>query len=75
VGSHWEKPASLLVSVAVDEVLKGNAPNTLNATSPCALPVKNGEAVVVINGEGGSLVYPMEIYEKDLRSVLNDVHQ
>jgi hypothetical protein len=75
VGSHWEEPASLLVSVAVDEVLKGHAQKALNATSPCALPVKNGEAVVVINGEGRSLVYPIDIYEKDLRSALNGVRR
>jgi hypothetical protein len=75
VSSHWEEPANLLVRVAVDEVLKGNAPNALDATSPCALPVKNGEAVVVINSEGRSLAYPMEIYGKDLGSALSDVRR
>jgi hypothetical protein len=71
--SRWVQPATLLVHVAVENVIKGRAPTALDATSPCALPVKDGETVIVFNNDGESLVYPIAVYEQDLRSALHSV--
>jgi hypothetical protein len=71
MGSRWIQPATLLVHVAVEGVIKGSAPNTLDAASPCALPVKDGEIVIVFNNDAQSQAYPTEIYEQDLRSALH----
>jgi len=75
MSSHWIEPSTLIVRVAVKGVVKGNAPNSLEATSPCALPVKDGETVVVFNIDGQSLVYPTEVYEQDIQSALHGARQ
>lgn len=48
----------LLLRVVQTERLKGNAPHIVEAVSPCALPIKAGERVVVSHSSGGYGVYP-----------------
>lgn len=74
-GSHWIEPSTLLVRIAVVKVIKGSSPSVIEAASPCALPVKDGETVIVFNSEGRTLVYPTKIYGQDLNAALIDVHQ
>lgn len=63
VSSDWDKPTErLLVRVAVTDVRKGNALDMLVATSPCRVPIKKDEAVVVLQIQSKFLVYPAEFY-------------
>lgn len=50
--SHWTEPATLQVRVVVEKTIKGDAPNSLYAISPCELPIEDGESVVVFNIDG-----------------------
>ena len=57
----------MLVKVQVLEVLHGKAPATVTAVSPCRLPLKRGERVVVGTYEGRRAAYPADMYEQSFR--------
>ncbi|GLQ91576.1 hypothetical protein [Dyella acidisoli] len=69
--SRWVPPSRLLVRVTVNQVIKGLAPNSLEAISLCALPVEDSEDVVVFNLDGDLLAYPEKIYGQDIRSAIS----
>jgi len=74
VSSRWMPPMNLLVRVSVNKVIKGHAPRSLEATSLCALPVEDGENVVVFNVDGDLFVYPEKIYGQDIRSAISGMY-
>jgi hypothetical protein len=59
----------LLVRVQVLEVIHGKAPATVTAVSPCHLPLKPGERVLVATYSGRRAVYPADWYEQSFRTV------
>jgi hypothetical protein len=80
ISSRWsdERP-NLKVRVKVTEVLRGRASGEIFAISPCALPIKNGERVVVVQYKDGQydykqVVYTAEMAEKVLRAGLRAGH-
>lgn len=59
----------LRVTVRVNEALRGIAPTEISATSPCALPIREGErVVVVVFKQGYRAVYPSDLAEEALRA-------
>ena len=67
--SHRRADTSyLMVSVKVTEILKGSPPDSLEAISPCDLPINEGERVVVLKSITQFLVYPAETYERIVRA-------
>lgn len=80
ISSRWsdERP-HLKVRVKVTEVLRGRASGEIFAISPCALPIKDGERVVVVQYEDGKydydqVVYPADMAEKVFRVGLHAGH-
>ena len=70
VSSRWVPGArdNLLVSVKTIETLRGTVTDTLEAASPCALPIDDGERVVVVSGVERLFVYPADMYESAARA-------
>jgi hypothetical protein len=59
----------LLVTVKRVEVLRGTAPDTVTAVSPCHLPLRAGDRVVVATYAGRRVAFPAEMYEDSYRAV------
>jgi hypothetical protein len=69
VSDHWDQSStSLRVGVDVKHARKGNAPSSVEALSPCALPIKIGETVVVFMIGDDWVVYPADMYKNVLGS-------
>lgn len=62
VGSGW------VIRVKVNEVLKGQALENLEAISPCGLPIRGGERVVVARISESLIVHPADMYEEVFRA-------
>lgn len=63
----------LVARVVQTELLKGNAPGVVEATSLCALPLRAGERVIVEYSNGSYYVWPAELFaggEKSIREAL-----
>ena len=80
ISSRWsdERP-HLKVRVKVTEVLRGKTSGETSAISPCALPINDGERVVVVQYEDGKydynqFVYPADMAEKVFRAALRVGH-
>jgi hypothetical protein len=80
ISSRWsdERP-HLKVRVKVTEVLRGKASGEIFAISPCALPINDGERVVVVQYTDGKyeynqVVYPADMGEKAFRAGLRAGH-
>ena len=67
--SH-EKTAELVVSYEVLEVLAGKAPDSFHALSPCALPIRRGERILVGRVNGMQVAFPALSTEESVRSAL-----
>lgn len=76
VGNARGYPLFILRVVQTDR-LKGNAPQTVEAISPCALPVEAGEKVSVSHRKGQYRVYPADLpgYKEAVREALRDDRQ
>ena len=59
----------LLVKVKKIETLQGTAPATVTAVSPCHLPLRAGDRVVVATYAGRRVAFPAEMYEDSYRGV------
>ena len=59
----------LLVTVKTIEILRGTAPGTVTAVSPCHLPLRSGDRVVVATYAGRRVAFPAEMYEDSYRGV------
>ena len=57
-----------LVDIKITEILKGQTANTVTAISPCSLPFKKGEKVVVVSINHQWIVYSADFYEKPIRA-------
>jgi hypothetical protein len=70
MNTQWSYEAPhLRVTVRVNEALRGIAPAEISAISPCALPVREGErVVVVVFKQGYQAVYPADLAEEGLRA-------
>jgi len=67
ISDRRDQPStSLLVTVDVKRARKGNPPDSVEARSPCALPIKIGETVVVLLIGNDWLAYPADMYESVL---------
>jgi len=80
ISTRWsdERP-QLTVRVKVTEVIRGKASGEIFAISPCALPINEGERVVVVQYEDGKydynqFVYPADMAEKIFRAALRAGH-
>ena len=70
-GSTWnESSYQLLVTVKVQEVLKGNGPSEVDAPFPCFRTVDNGRRVVVLIKGSNPVAWHSEYYETDIRAAL-----
>lgn len=80
ISSRWsDKRPHLKVRIKVTEVLRGRASGEILAISPCALPINDGERVVVVQYEDGKydydqVVYPADMAEKLFRARLRTGH-
>jgi DMSO/TMAO reductase YedYZ molybdopterin-dependent catalytic subunit len=63
----FPNPLQLIVRVTVNETLVGEPVRHLEAISPCALPIRDHEKVVVAHIQGKLVVYPADIYEQSFR--------
>jgi hypothetical protein len=59
----------LLVNVRMIRLLSGRAPATVTAVSPCQLPLKPGEKVVVATYSGRRVAFPANMYEESYLKV------
>ena len=64
----------LMLRVVQTERLKGDAPQIVEAISPCALPIEAGERVLVSHLDGEYRIYPADMpgYEQAVREALRD---
>jgi hypothetical protein len=60
-------PLQLIVRVTIDQTLFGKPVRQLEAISPCVLPIRAHEKVVVARIHGNLLVFPAESYEQSFR--------
>lgn len=71
--SYSQRAPELLVKVQVTETLRGEAPANVTAVSPCRLPLRAGDRVVVATYYGRRIAHPADMYEDSFRaSVAND---
>ena len=59
----------LLVVVTTTEIIKGVAPATVTAVSPCSLPLPDGLRVVVATYNGRRIAFPAAAWEETFRAV------
>lgn len=65
-----EVGSGLVIRVKVNEILKGHALETLEAISPCGLPIKAGQRVVVVRIGETLIAHPADTYEEVFRAAV-----
>jgi hypothetical protein len=63
----YPHPLQLIVRVTVGETLFGEPIAQVDAVSPCALPIRPHEEVVVARIHGNLVAFPADLYEQSFR--------
>lgn len=75
ISNRWDSSrGDLVVRVAVDQILVGHAPNNPVGVSPCAVPINDGERVVLAEIDGELVVYPADMYARSFRQAFGKDH-